>query len=108
MMQAALQYPCPFLLTMGVQTQDATSMKSLVTANQLRAQQNAESSRAKVMPDVGEKLKDWRGAARAIDQGGGVLWVDLDRRMRFEFRAINGSRTCAPQVITGFNEVMGS
>lgn len=73
MMQSALQYPCPFILTMGVQVQDPTSMRSLVAANQLRAQQNAESSMAKIMPDVPEKLRDWRAAARALDQGGGLV-----------------------------------
>jgi conjugal transfer ATP-binding protein TraC len=73
LMQPALQYNAPFLLTMGVQVLDANATKNTVSANHVRAQQNANSKMANVMPDVGKKLKDWSAAANAIDAGGALV-----------------------------------
>ena len=64
LMQPALQYTCPFLLTMGVQILDPTAMQTIVTANHVRATQNAKSKMAEVMPDVPKKLQDWTGGRR--------------------------------------------
>jgi len=73
LMQTALQYACPFLITMGVEILDPIAMKSIVTANNVRATQNAESSMAKIMPDVAKKLQDWSVAAQTLDQGGQIV-----------------------------------
>ncbi len=73
LMQPALQYSAPFLLTMGVQILDPNATKAAVTANHVRATQNAQSKMANVMPDVGKKLQDWAAAAQAIDAGGGLV-----------------------------------
>ena len=73
LMQPALQYSAPFLLTMGVHVLDPNLTKSVVTANHVRATQNAKSKMADVMPDVGKKLQDWTAAAQAIDTGGNLV-----------------------------------
>jgi conjugal transfer ATP-binding protein TraC len=73
LMQPALQYTAPFLLTTGVHVLDPNVIKSLVTANHVRATQNAKSKMADVMPDVGKKLQDWAAAAEAIDTGGNLV-----------------------------------
>jgi len=73
LMQPALQYTAPFLLTMGVHVLDPNVTKSVVTANHVRATQNAKSKMADVMPDVGKKLQDWAAAAEAIDTGGSLV-----------------------------------
>jgi conjugal transfer ATP-binding protein TraC len=73
LMQPALQYSAPFLLTMGVHVLDPNVTKSVVTANHVRATQNAKSKMADVMPDVGKKLQDWTAAADAIDTGGSLV-----------------------------------
>lgn len=73
LMQPALQYSAPFLLTMGVHVLDPNVMKSVVTANHVRATQNARSKMAEVMPDVGKKLQDWTAAANAIDVGSSLV-----------------------------------
>jgi conjugal transfer ATP-binding protein TraC len=73
LMQPALQYSAPFLLTMGVHVLDPNVMKSVVTANHVRATQNAKSKMADVMPDVGKKLQDWTAAANAIDIGSSLV-----------------------------------
>lgn len=69
LMQPALQYSSPFLLTMGVHILDQNASRAAVMANHLRATQNADSKMARVMPDVGKKLQDWGKAAEAIDAG---------------------------------------
>jgi conjugal transfer ATP-binding protein TraC len=73
LMQPALQYSAPFLLTMGVHVLDPNITKSVVTATHVRATQNAKSKMAEVMPDVGKKLQDWTAAANAIDIGSGLV-----------------------------------
>jgi conjugal transfer ATP-binding protein TraC len=73
LMQPALQYSAPFLLTLGVHVLDPNLMKSVVTANHVRATQNARSKMADVMPDVGKKLQDWTAAAQALDVGGNLV-----------------------------------
>src|SRR5438552_17112727 len=73
LMQPALQYSCPFLITMGVQILDPTAMRTIVTANHVRATQNAKSKMAEVMPDVPKKLVDWKSAADTLDQGGQIV-----------------------------------
>ncbi|WP_298435690.1 type IV secretion system protein TraC [Ottowia sp.] len=73
LMQPALQYSAPFLLTLGVHMLDPNATKSVVTANHVRATQNAKSKMADVMPDVRKKLDDWTAAADAIDTGGNLV-----------------------------------
>lgn len=73
LMQPALQYSAPFLLTLGVQILDPNATKSAVIANHVRATQNAKSKMADVMPDVKKKLDDWTAAADAIDTGGNLV-----------------------------------
>lgn len=64
LMQPALQYSAPFLLTLGVHILDPNATKSVVTANHVRATQNAKSKMADVMPDVRKKLDDWTTGRR--------------------------------------------
>lgn len=74
-LQNTLQYPCPFLITMGVQFQDAAEVKTNVTTNQIRATQNAESSMAKLMPDLAEKKQDWDEALSELNKSGSLVRV---------------------------------
>ncbi|MBB4730475.1 type IV secretion system protein TraC [Xanthomonas arboricola] len=73
LMQPALQYTTPFLLTVGVQILDPNTIRSTVTANHVRATQNAGSKMANVMPDVQKKLQDWSAAAQSLDTGGSLV-----------------------------------
>jgi conjugal transfer ATP-binding protein TraC len=73
LMQPALQYNAPFLLTMGVHLLDPNATRTNVTANHVRATQNAGSKMATVMPDVGKKARDWTAAADVIDAGGSIV-----------------------------------
>jgi conjugal transfer ATP-binding protein TraC len=73
LMQPALQYGCPFIITMGVMVLDPNGTRTLVTANHMRATQNVDSKMARVMPDVKKKATDWSAAADAIDAGGTLV-----------------------------------
>ncbi|MDR1424111.1 MAG: type IV secretion system protein TraC [Azoarcus sp.] len=73
LMQPALQYNAPFLITLGVHVLDPNTTRSTVVANHVRATQNAKSKMADVMPDVKKKLDDWSVAADAIDTGGSLV-----------------------------------
>lgn len=73
LMQPALQYNAPFLLTMGVHILDPIETKAAVTTNNFRATQNAGSKMAAIMPDVQKKHKDWKAAADAYDVGGALV-----------------------------------
>ena len=73
LMQPALQYSAPFLLTMGVQILDPNATRTAITANHVRATQNANSKMAAVMPDVGKKARDWSAAADQVDAGGALV-----------------------------------
>ncbi|MDD5366681.1 MAG: type IV secretion system protein TraC [Gallionellaceae bacterium] len=73
MTQSSLQYPCPFLLTMGVYFQDPSGTKASVVMNQARATQNATSKMAPFMPDVQDKKDDWDEALRVVNGGGGLV-----------------------------------
>ena len=73
LMQPALHYQCPFLLTLGVHILDPHQTRAVVTGNHVRATQNARSKMAQVMPDVSKKLQDWTAAAQALDSGGNLL-----------------------------------
>jgi len=73
LMQPALQYNTPFLLTMGAWILDPNTTRSVVMANHVRATQNAKSKMADVMPDVRKKLQDWTAASDALDAGGSLV-----------------------------------
>ncbi|MCG2583887.1 type IV secretion system protein TraC [Massilia sp. TS11] len=75
LMQPALQYQAPFMITMGVHVLDPNTARNAVVANHVRANQNAQSKMAQIMPDVAEKLKDWSAAAQTIDAGGGLVYL---------------------------------
>ena len=72
-LQNSLQYPCPFLLTMGVQFQEASAVKAKVSANQMRATQNAASKSAPYTANVEEKRRDWTEALGEVQQSGTLL-----------------------------------
>lgn len=73
LMQPALQYTAPFLITLGVHVLDPNATRTVVTANHVRAAQNAKSRMADVMPDVKKKLDDWSAAADALDTGSALV-----------------------------------
>ncbi|MES2353144.1 MAG: type IV secretion system protein TraC [Pseudomonadota bacterium] len=67
--QAALQYPCPFLITLGVHVLDPETSKQHAYIKGARATTNAESYMAKLLPEFREKKIDWDIALKALDNG---------------------------------------
>lgn len=68
----AINFPCPFVFTAGVQLQDFDSEKGRITAKALRAQQTAESQMAKMLPGAQEINEDYKVALRSFDTSKGT------------------------------------
>lgn len=68
-----LSYPCPFLLTLGVEIleYDVEHNKTILRA--ARATQGAESPMAKFQPEMIDKKLDWDIALDAFDDGKGTV-----------------------------------
>jgi len=71
--QAALGYPCPFLITLVAVTVDYEDARNKTQMKQARATQNADSPMAKFLPDLAEKKRDWDIAQFAFDDGKGTV-----------------------------------
>lgn len=72
-LQASLQYPCPFTLTMGVHFLNPADVGATTIANQARATQNTRSTAAAYMPDLADKAADWNEALRVVNQHGSLV-----------------------------------
>lgn len=72
-LQSTLQYPCPFMLTMGVEFMNPSDVRMKTSANQARANQNAASKAAPYMPDVVDKQRDWNEALREVTTTGNLV-----------------------------------
>jgi len=67
--QSTLQYPCPFLITLGVHVLDPESSRSVTHVKSARATTNATSAMARFLPDLKERKADWDIALKALDDG---------------------------------------
>ena len=67
--QATLQYPCPFLLTLGVHVLDPEATRNWAYLKAARATTNATSYMARFLPDLQERKADWDIVLKAIDDG---------------------------------------
>jgi conjugal transfer ATP-binding protein TraC len=73
--QATLQYPCPFLLTLGVHVLDPEATRNWAFLKAARATTNATSYMSRFLPDLEERKADWDIVLKAMD--GGQQLVDL-------------------------------
>ena len=67
--QGTLQYPCPFLLTLGVHVLDPEASRSWAYLKGARATTNATSYMARFLPDLQERKADWDIVLKAMDDG---------------------------------------
>jgi conjugal transfer ATP-binding protein TraC len=67
--QATLQYPCPFMITLGVHVLDAETTRSWAYLKAARATTNATSYMARFLPDMQERKADWDIVLKAMDDG---------------------------------------
>jgi conjugal transfer ATP-binding protein TraC len=67
--QANLQYPCPFLFTLGVHLPDLESAKAGAQMKAARATHDAETPMAKFLPDFALKKRDWDIVMHALAEG---------------------------------------
>ena len=67
--QATLQYPCPFMITLGVHVLDAEATRQWAYLKAARATTNATSYMARFLPDMQERKADWDIVLKAMDDG---------------------------------------
>jgi len=67
--QSTLQYPCPFLLTLGVHVLDPEATRNWAYLKAARATTNATSYMARFLPDLQERKADWDIVLKAMDDG---------------------------------------
>jgi conjugal transfer ATP-binding protein TraC len=67
--QGTLQYPCPFMLTLGVHVLDAEATRHWAFLKAARATTNAGSYMARFLPDLQERKADWGIVLKAMDDG---------------------------------------
>lgn len=72
-MQPALGYTCPFMITLGIVTQDFDETRNITQMKSARATQKADSPMAKFMPELADIKHDWDIAQRAFDDGTGTV-----------------------------------
>lgn len=69
MFDVAMQYPCPFMITMGVFTREFDKVKNASMIRGARAQTNAESPMAKFQPELQQQQQDWKVVMARLDDG---------------------------------------
>ena len=69
-----LQYPCPYVVCLGIMALDFNSEKSKATIKSARATTNAESPMARFMPqEFRDKKADWDNVMESFDRGEGLV-----------------------------------
>lgn len=76
---ATLQYPCPFMITLGVHVLDAEATRNWAYLKAARATTNATSYMARFLPDMQERKADWDIVLKALDDGQQL--VDLQHQV---------------------------
>ncbi len=72
-MQPAIGYTSPFMITIGITTQDFEETRAATQMKAARATQKAESPMAKFMPELQDIKHDWDIAQRSFDEGKGTV-----------------------------------
>lgn len=68
-----LSYPCPFLITTGVQILDYDAEKNRTIMKSARATQSSSSQMARFQPDIQDRKWDWDIALDAFNEGKGTI-----------------------------------
>ena len=72
-MQPSIGYTCPFMITVGIITQDFEETRAATQLKSARATQKAESPMARFMPELADIKSDWELAQRSFDEGKGTV-----------------------------------
>jgi conjugal transfer ATP-binding protein TraC len=72
-MKGAVGYSSPFMITIGIATQDFENARAITQMRAARATQKAESPMAKFMPELKDFKYDWDLAQHAFDEGSGTV-----------------------------------
>lgn len=70
---SALQYPCPFLITLGVHILDFDATKNVMQLKAARATTNSGSAMAQFLPEHSTRKQDYDIVMRNLDEGHGMV-----------------------------------
>lgn len=70
-----LQYPCPYVITMGAFFMDRNEAENKVMVKYTRSKENAASPMAKWQPELAEQARDWSYVHQALEAGGTICEV---------------------------------
>ena len=93
--QGTLQYPCPFLLTLGVHVLDAEATRNWALLKAARATTNATSYMARFLPDLQERKADWDIVLKAMDDGQQLVDLNLQLALFAEPHAVTRAEQAA-------------
>ena len=93
--QGTLQYPCPFLLTLGVHVLDAEATRNWAFLKAARATTNATSYMARFLPDLQERKADWDIVLKAMDDGQQLVDLNLQLALFAEPNAVTRAEQAA-------------
>jgi conjugal transfer ATP-binding protein TraC len=68
-----LQYPCAYVICLGIMAMDFEHSKSVAMMKGARATTNATSPMARFMPEYAEKKTDWDNVLASFDKGEGLV-----------------------------------
>jgi conjugal transfer ATP-binding protein TraC len=71
--QSSLQFPCPFMITMGAHMLDPDKMKNKAFISSANSDREARSKMASTLPHLVAKDRDWKYATKSIVNGGGMV-----------------------------------
>jgi conjugal transfer ATP-binding protein TraC len=106
-MQPAIGYTSPFMITLGITTQDYEESRAATQLRAARATQKADSPMAKFMPELRDHKEDWDMAQRSFDDGKGtvrmyhqlILFARPDEMARAEQSAQAVWRSCQFEIV---------
>ncbi len=68
-----LQYPCTYIICLGILVLDFENTKSMAMLKGARATTNATSPMARFMPEFQDKKRDWDNVLASFDRGEGMV-----------------------------------
>lgn len=71
--QAALSYPCPFMITTTAVVQDYDDMRNKTKLKTATAQRKTEGYMAKIDPLIADEAYEWKQASKIVEDGGTLI-----------------------------------
>jgi conjugal transfer ATP-binding protein TraC len=95
---SANQYPCPYMVTLGIITQDFDARRQGAKVKASRATTNAQSYMAQFLPEMSEKKADWDNMTASFSRGEGDVFMFHQVLLFAKPQEIEEAERCAEHV----------